>query len=103
MGDRLYARIGSLEARARTCWWECFDLGHLGRVRAHIFRLCRSFGYLTDWLHGGASALGHENFDKSHVESMNALRKDLSALSKSSMEKSGKLEENLRVKVRHFY
>lgn len=82
--DRLYARIGSLEARARTCWWECFDLGHLGRVRAHIFRLCRSFGYLTDWLHGGASALGHENFDKSHVELMNALRKDLSALSNRS-------------------
>jgi len=81
--ERMRERLLKFEGLIATSWWECFDLGRPGRVRALMARLGKTCGQMHDWFQGTIDAVRCDKFSKAHAGQMLALRPELERLNRS--------------------
>uniref|UniRef100_A0A7S1QZD0 Uncharacterized protein n=1 Tax=Alexandrium catenella TaxID=2925 RepID=A0A7S1QZD0_ALECA len=67
-------------------WWECFDLGRAGKVRAHLQSLDEIMNKMHDWLRGTLQAMREEDFVEQHDAMLALIKERLQALSDSASE-----------------
>lgn len=65
-------------------WWECFDMGTPGRLRAHMLYLEETVTLMHDWLRGVLQALKTEDFSEEHAAMLEQIAPQLSDLSDHS-------------------
>jgi len=63
-------------------WWETFDLGRTGRVKAHLEALKGKFDFMNDWFSGVVEAMKKEDFGEQHEQLMSKVKKPLEDLAK---------------------
>lgn len=73
-----------LNAHLSGTWWETFDVGKPGMVRAHLVEFNERIAYMNDWLVGMAAATRSENFDDSHDALMLKVGPQMEALAEST-------------------
>ncbi|CAE8625811.1 unnamed protein product [Polarella glacialis] len=56
---RLHEHLGNT-------WWECFDGGRTGRIRAHLMEFHERMTYMNDWQTGLGAAMQGEDFGQQH-------------------------------------
>lgn len=83
MGEDVLKLEGHLGANS---WWECFDLGQAGKVRAHLQSLDAIMNQMHDWLRGTLQAMKEEDFSDQHDAMLDILGPKLAALSDASSE-----------------
>mmetsp|Transcript_9364 Transcript_9364/g.24178 ORF Transcript_9364/g.24178 Transcript_9364/m.24178 type:complete len:1018 (+) Transcript_9364:73-3126(+) len=79
--DALHHSVTAFSANlGSNSWWECFDMGKPGRVRAHMVQLSEGINYMNDWLRGGVFAMKNEDFQDDHDKLMAAVGPQLERL-----------------------
>jgi len=77
-------QISLLKDQLSCSWWECFDLGRTGRVKAHLNELKQTYATIEDWFRGLILAMQDEDFGESHAKMMEKVRVPLEQLIETS-------------------
>jgi len=72
--------LDKLSSQLSCTWWETFDIGRPGRVKAHLEALKIKLEFMNDWLSGALEALKKEDFDEKHELLMAQVRKPMENL-----------------------
>jgi len=59
-------QTSALQAHLSKTWWECFDMGRTGLIRAHLIEFQERMSYINDWLKGLGAAMRDEDFGETH-------------------------------------
>eukprot|EP00418_Pyrodinium_bahamense_P037241 CAMPEP_0179208274 /NCGR_PEP_ID=MMETSP0796-20121207/103867_1 /TAXON_ID=73915 /ORGANISM="Pyrodinium bahamense, Strain pbaha01" /LENGTH=1072 /DNA_ID=CAMNT_0020913223 /DNA_START=59 /DNA_END=3274 /DNA_ORIENTATION=+ len=65
-------------------WWECFDFGRPGMVRAHLINLDGTINQMHDWLRGALQAMITEDFNDQHDALLDLIEPKLTQLSEAA-------------------
>lgn len=76
----LQQQLNTLGSQLSCTWWETFDIGRTGRVKAHLEALKVKFEFMNDWFSGVVEAIKKEKFDKEHEQLMEKVKKPLEDL-----------------------